>query len=95
MMKTFDSIATQSFQSLVDTFKEAATRGGSGSQFLIEALLSYTKGSACNLQNFDRLDQSNRRLLWQLLNSTCSVKWSRLDQLATDLTEAKKKMWSD
>lgn len=94
-MTTFDSIATQSFQNLVDTFKEAATRGGSGSQFLIEALLSYTKGSACNLQNFDRLDQSNRRLLWQLLNSTCSVKWSRLDQLATDLTEAKKKMWSD
>lgn len=90
-MTKFDSISTQNFQGLVDAFREAATRGGSGSVFLTEAFLSYEKGTPCCLQNFDRLDTANRRLLWQMLNATSAMKWAVFTQLSEDLLNSKKK----
>lgn len=70
------TISDISFDELLASYAEAATRGGSGANFLSTVFLSLMTGSKISLSEFDRLDPANRLLFWQILNVFNRYDWN-------------------
>lgn len=80
----------ETFKDLVAAVKDAAMRGGRGSDFMRAMVLSYAGGKPLELSEFDHLDDRNRALFWQFLHLRKLQDWSNsgLSDLVYSLSES-------